>query len=168
MGDNEDKFISILENHKGIIYKITNSYCKNKSDQQDLMQEIILQLWKSYPKYDNQYKLSTWIYRIALNTSISNYRKNKVRKEKTTELTPILTTSVNEVSPKEEEKYSDLQKFIKELKEIDKAIILLYLEGLSQKEISKIMGITSSNVSTRINRIKISLKQKFNTKNHSS
>ena len=157
-------FLEIIENHKRIIYKITNSYCKENEDRQDLIQEIIIQLWQSFDKYDPQYKVSTWIYRIALNTSISYYRKNKTRKEKTTELSVIVEASFKASEPfKENPNLILLNQFIKELKEIDKALVLLYLDGLSQKEIAKIIGITSSNVGSKLTRIKKRLKQKFIT-----
>lgn len=90
MNKHRDQFLSILENHKGIIYKISNSYCKEGEDREDLVQEIIIQLWLSFDKYDKQYKYSTWIYTIALNTSISFYKKNKTRRNKTVELSPVL------------------------------------------------------------------------------
>ncbi len=165
MEKHSDIFYTIIEEHKGILYKIANSYCKDKDDRQDLLQEIIVQLWLSYGKYDSQFKLSTWIYRIALNTSISFYRKNKTRKEKTVELSPILETSIMEDSPfPDDSNIIRLQGFIQELKEFDKALILLYLDGLTQKEISEILGITPSNISTKIGRIKKTLKNKFQNK----
>ncbi|WP_340201730.1 RNA polymerase sigma factor [Ascidiimonas sp. W6] len=162
MDKNRDIFISILENHKGIIFKIVNSYCKEVEDRQDLIQEIIIQLWISFHKYNNQFKLSTWIYRIALNTSISFYRKNKVRNEKTVSVSPFLETTLKEDEPLQENSdFLKLQAFIQDLKEVDKALILLYLDGLTQKEIAKIIGITPTNVGTKIERIKKSLKEKF-------
>lgn len=165
MDKNRDIFISILENHKGIIFKIVNSYCKEVEDRQDLIQEIIIQLWISFEEYNNQFKRSTWIYRIALNTSISFYRKNKLRKEKTVTIPALLESNLKVDEPfQENPDFIKLQGFIQELKEIDKALILLYLDGLAQKEIAKIVGITPTNVGTKIERIKKTLKQKF--KNH--
>lgn len=162
MDKNRDIFISILDNHKGVIFKIVNSYCKDVTDKQDLIQEIIIQLWISFEKYNNQFKLSTWIYRIALNTSISFYRKNKVRKEKTVISSAILQKTLKADEPfQENPNLLKLQGFIQELRELDKALILLYLDGLSQKEISKIIGIKPTNVGTKIERIKKTLKQKF-------
>lgn len=164
MDNKTNIFLEVIDNHKRIIYKITNSYCKQNEDRQDLIQEIIIQLWQSFDKYNPQYSFSTWVYRIALNTSISYYRKNKIRKEKTTELSVIAEASLKASEPfQENPSLSILQNFIKELKEIDKALMLLYLDGLSHKEIAKIIGITSSNVSTKLTRIKKQLKQKFVT-----
>lgn len=165
MSKDRDIFISILENHKGIIFKIVNSYCKEVEDRQDLIQEIIIQLWISFDKYDNQFKLSTWIYRIALNTSISFYRKNKTRSEKTIPVTAIIETTLKTDEPFQENLHLiRLQNSIQTLKNFDKALILMYLDGLTQKEIAKIIGITPSNVGTKIERIKKMLKQKL--KNH--
>lgn len=162
LDNKRDIFLSILENHKGIIYKIANSYCHGSEDKKDLVQEIIIQLWLSFDTYDSQYKFSTWIYRIALNTSISSYRKNKTRTKGELEFKEIPKTPIYETEPIEEDSNIRLmQKFIRELREIDKALILLYLDGLNQKEISKIIGITPTNISTKLSRIKKILKEKF-------
>jgi len=161
---NRDLFLSILESHKGIIYKIANTYCQDKADQQDLIQEIIIQLWQSLDKYNSEFKVSTWLYRIALNTAISFYRKSKVEKQKTVELSPVLKTTVKADEPfRENPDLILLQNFIQELRALDKALILLYLEELSYKEIANIVGLTPTNVSTKIMRIKKTLKKKFQT-----
>lgn len=160
-------FLNVLENHKRIIYKIVNSYCREFDDRQDLVQEVIIQLWISFDRYDEHYKFSTWIYRIALNTAISFYRKNRERTQMTISDTSVLDMAFLEADPYSEN--TDFQKlagFIQQLNDIDKAIILLYLEELSQKEIAKIMGITPTNVGTKINRIKRTLKQNFNQLNN--
>lgn len=126
MDNKTNIFLEVIENHKAIIYKITNSYCREQHERQDLIQEIILQLWKSFESYDNQFKLSTWIYRIALNTSISYYRKNRLRQQKRAELPGIIEeSSTAEVTFEENPDLNRLKHFIAELKEIDKAIILL-------------------------------------------
>ena len=162
MNTQSEIFLKVVEKHKGIIFKIANSYCKNRDDRDDLVQEIIIQLWQSFSKYDNQHKYSTWIYRIALNTSISYYRKYKFRNEKTVEFSNLIQYNLEQEKPSEIDENIDLlQKHIRALKDIDKAIIILYLENKSQKEISKIIGITTTNVSTKITRIKKILKQKF-------
>lgn len=167
MERNSDIFLSVIEDHKGIIYKIVNSYCQEKEDRQDLLQEIIIQLWQSFDNYNIQFKLSTWIYQIALNTSISFYRKNKKHNQKRTELSKIFEESLVADEPfQEDPNLSKLQAFIQELKEIDKALILLYLDRLSQKEIAEIIGITPTNVGTKLNRIKKNLQIKFQALKH--
>ena len=157
-----NKFLEKLENHKGIIYKIVNSYCKDEEDRKDLSQEIIVQLWKSFDKYDNKFKYSTWIYRIALNVSISFYRKEKRRSEISHSL-PENLFSVQGNDDIEEKNYLNklLKDFIAELKELDRALIILYLDEKSHKEIAEILGLTETNVATKISRIKKLLKQKF-------
>jgi len=155
-------FLSVIEDHKGIIYKIANTYCKSSDDREDLAQEIILQLWKSFDNYNGQFKYSTWIYRIALNVAISFYRKeNRVRQFLNPLSESILHFPDTNHTSENEEAIGFLQRFIAELKELDKALMLLYLEEKSYKEIAEIIGITETNVATKVGRIKIILKQKF-------
>jgi RNA polymerase sigma-70 factor (ECF subfamily) len=155
-------FELIVENHKGIIYKVANSYCKEDDDRKDLVQEIIIQLWKSFHRFNNSVKLSTWIYRVALNVAISFYRKDLKRKNTSTELSESLIAIIPENEPEEtESQITQLQQFIAELKDMDRALMILYLEDRSQKEIGEIMGISETNVSTKIARIKEKLKTKF-------
>lgn len=155
-------FLAIIEANKRLIYKVANTYCRDDENRKDLIQEILLQLWLSFYKYDEKYKLSTWLYRISLNVAISFYRKEKNR----TQINQSLPEGILFLHGENtiEESDSDillLQQFIKELKEIDRAIILLYLEENSQQEIGEILGLTTTNVSSRIFRIKLQLKQKF-------
>ena len=169
MDKKTDIFLEVLDSHKRIIYKIVNSYCQQSEDRQDLIQEITIQLWQSFDKYDPQYSISTWMYRIALNTSISYYRKHKTRREKTAELSVITAASLEATEPPQDNpNLVLLQRFIKEMKEMDKALILLHLDGLSHKDIAEILGITSSNVGTKLTRIKKQLKQKFRIQKHQS
>ncbi len=154
-------FLAILEEHKGIIYKVANTYCYDKSDQDDLIQEIILQVWLTIENFNTKYKWSTWIYRIALNTSISFYRKNKTRKEKTVRLSPIIDVPSMNDEYREEDNFHLLRRFVRELKEIDRALILLHLEGLKSKEIAEIINTTQTNMTTKISRIKKTLRLKF-------
>ena len=163
MEPKNDIFLSLIETNKGIIYKIAHSYCRSIEDRKDLIQEIIIHLWKSFSKYDDRYRLSTWIYTIALNVAISYYRKNKVRNETTTALPEIIyELPVSDDRPADAN-LNLLQACIQELGELDKALMILYLEGKSQKEIAQVLGISATNVSTKINRIKNNLKQKFAT-----
>lgn len=162
---NEIFFQEILQKHKGIIYKVANSYCENDENRKDLMQEIIFQLWRSLENYNDNFKMSTWIYRIALNVSISFYRVEK-RRSKVNSSIPedILFFEKEEIAYEDDDAQQKIEllfKFIRELKEIDRAIILLYLEEKGQQEISEIMGMTVTNVSSRIHRIKNKLKSQF-------
>ncbi len=156
------EFELILEKHKGIIYKVANSYCKDTDDRQDVVQEIVIQLWRSFHRFNNSVKLSTWIYRVSLNVAISFYRKDSKRKSTSTKLSESLIAIIPEHEPEDtESQINRLQQFIAELKDMDRALIILYLGDKSQKEIGEILGITETNVSTKIARIKEKLKAKF-------
>lgn len=166
MKQNQATLQQVLEAHKGIIYKVARSYCPDEQDRDDLVQEIIIQLWRSIARYNPAYRLSTWVYRIALNTAISHYRKAKVRQEKQHILSqsPLPANSPQQ-DDEQEEQIGQLYAFIQQLRELDKALILLHLDGLSNPEVSEVLGISQSNVSTRLSRIRQELKKKFDTLN---
>jgi RNA polymerase sigma factor (sigma-70 family) len=158
----KEEFLTRLEEHKLIIYKICNSYCHNPHDRQDLAQEITYQLWRSYERFDERVKFSTWMYRVALNVAITLYRKTKTKDS------VIQLTEPDEETEDRKEDRTELeinirvlQQFINQLKELDKALMILYLEEKSYQEIAEILGITETNVATRISRVKEKLKQKF-------
>jgi RNA polymerase sigma-70 factor (ECF subfamily) len=162
--EKSDIFLSVIETNKGIIYKVANAYCIHAEDRKDLIQEIIVQLWKSFHRYNDQYKYTTWMYRIALNTAISFYRKENRRKRLTDPLSDNILHLVDDnVIIETNKNIGYLKQFIATLKELDKALVLLYLEEKTYKEIAEITGISETNVSTRIGRIKKILKQKFST-----
>lgn len=153
----EKKFISIINTHKGLIFKVCNSYCTS-SERKDLEQEILIQLWNSFDLYDGRIKISTWIYKIALNTAISYYRKGIVEKKRNS----IVRESVLLFSAYDhelDENIKLLYKYIEKLNSIEKAIVLLYLDNYSYQEISDIIGLSRTNISTKINRIKTKLKK---------
>jgi len=158
-----DQFIEIIQENEGIIYKIVRAYVSDIDHQKDLYQDIVYQLWKSFGSFRGEAKVSTWIYRIALNTSITHLNKGK-RRPATVELSfehdHILNTTESEEL---EEKMKVLYSYIKALDLIDKGIILLYLEGNTYEEIGHIIGFTTSRIGTRISRIKDKLKKQINT-----
>jgi len=158
-----EHFLSVIEANKGIIYKIANAYCKDEESRKDLVQEIIVQLWLAFSKYDEQYKLSTWMYRIALNVSISFYSKEQRRSNINHALPQDIIQLKADQAHATDENIQHLYLFIRELKEIDRAVILLYLEGNNQQEIARITGLTVTNVATKVQRIKQQLQQKFST-----
>ena len=160
--DKRTRFLAVTGQHKGILFKVAGAYCKNAEDRKDLLQEMIIQLWNSFDRYDNQYKYSTWIYRIALNTAISQYRKENRRKQAALPL-PAIGIELPDSGAADENaaQIGLLQQFIGDLKEIDRALLLLYLEEKSHREIAAIMGFSVTNVATKIARIKNILKQKF-------
>lgn len=161
----KERFIGILRDYRGILTKIIRSYCKNSDDWKDLEQEIIIQLWRALKHYDATYKLSTWIYRIALNVAISHYRRDLKRKDNAPLEEALFYVSADPAQEPYSERRELLYGFIEKLNAFDKALIILYLEANSHKEIAEIMGITETNVSTRLNRIKTKLKSLFSTIN---
>jgi RNA polymerase sigma factor (sigma-70 family) len=163
---NQPDFEILITQYKGIIYKVANSYCKDADDRKDLVQEIILQLWRSFPSFNNSVKVSTWMYRVALNVAITLYRRDSRRKNVTDELSDDLIEIIPDEEPSETEgQLSKLQQFISELKELDRALMILYLEEKGQKEIADILGLTESNVSTKVDRIKQKLRERFSLTN---
>lgn len=161
-GSHTQTFLLLVEANKGIIYKVANAYCKDEDNRKDLVQEIIVQLWLSFPKYNESYKLSTWMYRIALNVSISFYRTEKRRQQINQPLPGgILYLQEEKGTTEQQATINQLYRFIKELKEIDRAVILLYLEGNSQQEMAEILGLSATNISTKVSRIKHQLKTAF-------
>lgn len=154
-------FQEIIKQHKGILFKVSRAYCPVEEDRQDLIQEILIQVWQSLHKYNNQCKVSTWVYRISLNVSISFYRKNLNRTTKFTELNEQNIQITTDDKTETEQELNLLEQFISELKEIDKAIMVLYLEDKSHFEIAEILGISVTNIGTKIGRIKEKLKTKF-------
>ena len=151
-------FEGIIEQHKGILFKVARAYCPDEEDRQDLIQEMMIQIWQSVHKYNDQYKITTWLYRISLNVAISYYRKNSTRTKKFTDLNEQMMEIPVEDKSENEKQLNLLEQFISELKEIDKALMILYLEDKSHTEIAEILGMSVSNVGTKIGRIKVKLK----------
>lgn len=155
------RFNLIIEQHKGTLFKVARTYCKNDEDRQDLMQEVLIQVWKSLDRYDNNFAITTWLYRISLNVAISFYRKNAQRNYSRITLIEGNLPTQEEIGTEKQEQLNLLDTFISELNDLDKALMLLYLEDKSHSEISEIMGLSISNVGTKVGRIKEKLKIKF-------
>ena len=160
------EFLKVIEDNTGLIYKISDAYCKRKEDQEDLIQEIIIQVWQSFPRFNSQVKISTWIYRIALNVSISFYRKRYKRNSVFEELKEDQPTEAYQLDAVADENINQLRYFISQLDEFNKALMLLYLDQYSYEDIASTLGITKTNVATKISRIKQQLKTMFNNKNN--
>ena len=160
----KDQFLDILEKNIGIIIKIARAYSRTLHDKEDLINDITLELWKSFARFKGGSKISTWIYRVALNTSM-NYKRKK-EKDKLFFLDDLKEfESLNWLNEQQDSSHSDiLYLCIDELNDLNKAIILLYLDGNSHEEISDITGISKTNVGTRIGRIKEQIKNLAITK----
>ena len=142
-----------------MLYKVCNIYCHTEFDRQDLFQEIVIQLWGAYPKFRGDSKFSTWLYRIALNTAISGLRRQK--KHITLTEPANLPTEIEDIQyyKEKEEQLQQLQVAIAQLTEIEKAIIMLYLEDKSYEEMEDILGINQNNLRVKMNRIKEKLRK---------
>ena len=148
----EQEFLSVIREYERVIYKVCYLYANPNAPLNDLYQDVVLNLWKAYPKFRKECKVSTWIYRIALNTCISFYRKEKnvpeiVSLTKDTDWTIEAHDPINEM-------LKQLYQMINQLGQLDKSIILLYLEDKSYEEIAEITGLTVTNVATKLSRIK--------------
>jgi RNA polymerase sigma-70 factor (ECF subfamily) len=158
----KSRFLELVEQNQDIIHKICGLYTVNNDDRKDLTQEIVCQLWKSYKSFKGDSKFTTWMYKVALNTALLNLRRHKRR---------VRTESLKEHHANTPSKGSDQDKYgkisrlyeaINQLRKFDRAIILLYLEQLSYREIAAVIGISEGNVSVRLARIKKRLKELLN------
>ncbi len=165
--EHQQFFQDIIDQHKGILYKVARIYCQNEEDRQDLIQEMMIQIWQSIHKYNSQFKISTWIYRISLNVAISYYRKSKTITSNQSFLEDQSAQQLSDDKTEREQQLNLLEQFVSELREIDKALMLLYLEDKSYNEIAEVLGMSVSNVGTKIGRIKDKLKIRFSQINQS-
>lgn len=153
----EREFLSVIREYERVIYKVCYLYTTKNATLNDLYQDVVLNLWKAFPKFRHECKISTWIYRIALNTCISFIRKEKNVPEIVT-LTQEIDWMTEDRDPLME-MLRQLYRMINQLGQLEKSIILLYLEEKSYEEISEITGLTVTNVATRLSRIKDKLKK---------
>jgi RNA polymerase sigma factor (sigma-70 family) len=153
----EHAFLKAIHDHQKIISKVCRIYRNRREDQQDLFQEIVYQLWKSYPSFKGEAKISTWMYRVALNTSMAIYRKQTLPLDYRDEFGEHLHPSSSEAVVSENEERLFLA--LRTLNDADKAVISLFLEDFNYQEIAEITGLSESNVGVRLNRIKNKLKK---------
>jgi RNA polymerase sigma-70 factor (ECF subfamily) len=155
----EKKFINLIQEHQGLIHKICMMYENDPDVRNDLFQEIVLQLWKSFPTFRGEAKITTWMYRIALNTAISGYRRQS-RHVKTEDLQEFhYNISENYSGEDREDDFQKLQWAIRQLSEIERAMIMMALEEIPYEEIAETIGITQNNVRVRMNRIREKLRK---------
>ena len=156
----ESEFIRVVRENEGIIFKVSTFYSNTAADQKDLYQDIVYQLWKSFDSFRNESKVSTWLYRIALNTSIANLNKTK-RKGIQVPIDKVVLNIMDQHDNQVEERISVMYEQIKKLSTIEKGIVLLYLEGKNYEEIAAITGFTATNVGTRLGRIREKIKSQL-------
>jgi|SRR6185437_6595025 len=155
----EKEFLEVIHDYQKIIYKICRVYRDKIEDQEDLFQEIVYQLWKSYPGFKGESKVSSWIYRIALNTAIAIYRKTKISIDYYQEFPEHIHPADEKVISQNEER---LFWALRKLNDSEKAVISLYLEDFNYREIAEITGLSESNIGVRLNRIKNKLRKILN------
>ncbi|WP_353121618.1 RNA polymerase sigma factor [Dysgonomonas capnocytophagoides] len=154
--DLEKDFMDMVRHNERIIYKVVSFYADIDQSVSDLYQEVVLNLWKAYPSFRGESKVSTWIYRISLNTCITFFRRSK-RSISYTDL----VIDISDI-PDEDDNIKELYRLINKLGKIEKALVLLYLDEKPYKEIAEITGLTVTNVATKLNRIKDKLKKMSN------
>lgn len=153
-----ESFLQLIEAHKGIILKVCHGYCHQAATRDDLAQEIIYQAWKSHPRYKPAYRYSTWLYRIALNVAVAHYRE--MRRMHQWIALGENHLHIQEPATQEEQKEGQqfLQSFMEGLKPLDRALLILHLDERSYQEIGEILGISASNVGTKLNRLRQKMK----------
>lgn len=155
----DQEFETVLEEHRGLIHKVANGYCCNREDLNDLTQEIALQMWRSFDDYNPEYKLSTWIYRIALNTAISSLRKKTTREKYVVGSEHIVLEA--HTAPENAQRDLEINKILQRPDKFDRALMILHLDGRDYQEISEVLNISASNVGTKISRIKKQLTTEY-------
>lgn len=158
----EKEFIQRVTDAQGIVHKVCGIYCKDEEQRKDLFQEILIQLWKAYPTFRGESQFSTWMYRVGINVAIQDFRKSKKRPEEIefSEKYKNLPEALKDNHFEDELKI--LHKAINQLNDVEKAIVMLYLEEKDNEEIAQIIGITQNYVRVKMNRIKIKLKKILN------
>ena len=154
---NQATFTKLIQEHQALLLKVTSIYTDTKQDQEDLFQEVVYQLWKYFDTFRNESKITTWMYRVAMNTAITHLKKDKKRPDSV----PVADAILKQTEQKDtvyEERLRWLYQQLHQLNTLDRGLIFLLLEGKSYQEISKITGLNPSNVGTRISRIKSKLK----------
>ena len=156
-------FSALLERHRAIVFRVANSWCRHPDDRADLVQEIAAQLWRAWPAYDPQRSFTTWMYRIALNVAISSVRDGRQYRQNAVPLDEALHDLAvdNDGEHENEQHLRQLQAFIARQAPLERALLLLYLEERSQREIGEILGLSETNVSTRIGRLKQRIRNEF-------
>lgn len=160
-----ERFVQLLEEHKRMLYRVASAYCANPEDRRDLVQEIVLQLWRSFPRYDDRLKFSTWMYRIGMNVAISSLRSERRRGRDTVALDQVDVIDFAAADRMMGEAGDDirvLQQLVAQLDDMSRALIVLYLEGYGHAEIAEILGISVTNVGTRVSRIKARFREEWN------
>jgi RNA polymerase sigma factor (sigma-70 family) len=157
------RFLAQLDAHRPILYKVANAYCRERDDRPDLIQEIVIQLWQSYGRYDERLPFSTWMYRVAMNVAISFYRREQRRTRDRVALdgTADDLAAADRMLDDGGDELRELHRQIAKLDELNRALILLHLDGYGHDAIAETIGISATNVATRLGRIKQRMKEEL-------
>ncbi|KAA2216480.1 MULTISPECIES: RNA polymerase sigma factor [Maribacter] len=158
----EHSFVTELEANQNIVHKVCTLYTNDRESHNDLFQEITIQLWKAYPKFRGESKFSTWMYRVALNTAITLYRKSKRRIDTQDYESVLFKIKADEYDETEEQQLKLMYKAVRQLGDIEKALVFMYLEDKNYTEIAETLGITEVNARVKMNRIKTKLRTILN------
>lgn len=156
------EFQDLMKLHQRIIFKVTNTYCRNSLDREDLRQEILCQLWHAFPKWDRSRKLTTWMYRISLNVAISFVRKNSRRTAALCDDRLDDMQIADDSDPALQQQLREMYALIDKMNQLDRALLMLYLDGHAYVEIAEILGISETNVATKTSRLKQRLSNELN------
>ena len=166
MDSPQSRFAALLEQHRGIVFKVAATYCRHRDDRQDLAQEIAAQLWRAFPGYDPARPFSTWMYRIALNVAISHVRSSGSRApavplDEAHDSYPGFAVDDGTAQHEADQQLRALYAVIDRQSPMDRALLLLWLEDRSQREIAEVIGISESNVATKLNRLKQRIREQI-------
>ncbi|HEX4333345.1 MAG TPA: RNA polymerase sigma factor [Usitatibacter sp.] len=158
----EKRFLELLAAHRAVLHKVAFGYCRDAEDRRDLVQEMAIELWRSFPRFDARVKFTTWAYRVAMNVAISHFRGERRRIRDTIPFDDALDLGADDpLFDAASDNMRVLRGLIDGLDELNRSLILLYLDGHTSEEIAAIIGISPGNVTTRINRVKNELQEGF-------
>jgi len=164
--DPHHRFVTLVDEHRKILFKIAGSYARTTDDREDLTQEMVLQMWRSFERYDESKPFSTWMYRVCLNVAISFYRSETRRRRVVTGDEALVELAAAPETHEMQDAVLLLRGMLDGLNAFERAIVMLHLDGHAYADIAAILGISESNVGTRINRIKQQLRRDYSGKDH--
>lgn len=161
-GSARDAFVAQIEAHRGIVHKVARAYCWSADDRDDLVQDILAQAWRAYRSYDPARPFGTWFYRVALNVAISWVRLHAARQRATVPLDPdVHDAETAPLDPVAAERVRALTAAIRQLEPLDRALVLLYLDDHNHRDIAAVLGLSETNVATKLHRLKQRLRQRL-------
>ncbi|UKB83729.1 RNA polymerase sigma factor [Chryseobacterium sp. MEBOG06] len=162
----ETAFLQLVNQHKGILYKASRIYADSIEDREDLQQEILIQLWKSYQTFKGNSEFSTWMYRVAINTAITFLKKEKQRTNNHTDTAHHFEVQQEDYNPAKDKQLEIFYNAVQQLNSLEKAVIFYFMEGMSHKEIGNNLGLSEGNTRVKLNRTKEKIQQIIKKSGH--